>query len=193
MTTMTKKTETPVQEEKLNIQKVHIDNKSKTISIIENKSSVMKSGKILNEVGNQRNGDQPAHQDLLDILTLFKPHFCITVGLPGLTNFKSDYFKNKEALHDEKIENVVILGCTIQSNGTLSISGGIRNIKGQIGALNVNNISLDLDNSDYQFVKELNILVEDLFEEVKAYFVDGKFGDGAQGELDLNLPDHNLN
>lgn len=190
---MTKKAEPPVQEVRLNIQKVHLDNKTKSVSILENKSSVMKSGKILNETGNQRNGDQPAHADLLDILALFKPHFCMTVGLPGLTNFKSEYFKKKEAIHDEKLENVVILGITIQSNGTLSISGGIRNIKGQIGALNVNNVSLDLDNSDYPYVKELNILIEDLFEEVNAYFVDGKFGDGAQGELDLNLPDPSLN
>lgn len=173
------------QEEKLNISKVGVSNKEKTLTIVHDESKVMPSGKILLSPGKVWPGNQPVHADLLDTLQLFVPHFLMKIGMPGFKTFTSEYIKKKKALNDESIIGFVILSVSIGDKGLMNIVGGIKHDNGSIAAVNANNISLDPEVN--QFGKELNIIWESLCDRCHDYFIDGKFGHGAQSELDLNV------
>jgi hypothetical protein len=172
-------------EEKLNISKVAVSNKEKSLTIIHYESKVMPTGKILVSAGKTWPGNQPVHPDLLDTLQEFVPHFLMKIGMPGYKTFTADYIKKRKAIGDTNLEGFVVLSVTIGDKGLMNIVGGIKHDNGSIAAINANNISLDPEVN--QFGKELNIIWENLCEAAHDYFIDGKFGQGAQNELDLNV------
>lgn len=182
---MTTKKETKT-EEKLNISKVAVSNKEKSLTIVHDESKVMPSGKILVSPGKVWPGNQPVHPDLLDTLQEFVPHFLMKIGMPGYKTFTSDYIKKRKALGDDSLTGFIVLSVSIGDKGLMNIVGGVKHDNGSIAAINANNISLDPDVN--QFGKELSIVWENLCEHAHEYFIDGKFGQGAQNELDLNVP-----
>lgn len=175
----------PQKEEKLNISKVAVSNKEKSLTIVHDESKVMPSGKILVSPGKVWPGNQPVHGDLLDTLQQFVPHFLMKIGMPGYKTFTSEYIKKKKAIGDDNLTGFIVLSVTIGEKGLMNIVGGIKHDNGSIAAINANNISMDPEVN--QFGKELNIIWENLCEAAHDYFIDGKFGQGAQSELDLNL------
>jgi hypothetical protein len=173
------------KEEKLNISKVAVSNKEKSLTIVHDEMRNMPSGKILISAGKTWPGNQPVHPDLLDTLQQFIPHFLMKIGMPGYKVFTADYIKKKKAIGDSNLDGFVILSVTIGDKGLMNISGAIKADSGALAALNANNISLDPETN--QFGKELNIIWENLCEHAHDYFIEGKFGVGAQSELDLNV------
>lgn len=175
------------QEEKLNISKVGVSNKEKELSIVHDESTVMPNGKILICTGVSKTGNQPVHQDFLDQLQLLVPHLLMICEVPGHKNYTADYLKKKKALNDNDIQGYFVSGFSVTANGLINIIGGIKTASGKVTSMTAPLTSLDLENSQYTFVKELMVIKESIEDEVHAYFREGKFGQGAQSELDLNV------
>lgn len=175
------------QEEKLNISKVGVSNKEKELSIVHDESTVMPNGKILICIGVSKTGNQPVHSDLLDQLQLLVPHLLMISEVPGHKNYTADYLKKKKALTDNDIKGYFVSGYSVTANGLINLIGGIKTASGKVTSMTAPLTSLDMENSQYTFVKELTVIKENIEDEVHAYFHEGKFGQGAQNELDLNV------
>lgn len=183
---MTTKKE-PQKEEKLNISKVAVSNKEKELTIVHDESRVMPSDKILICTGISKTGNQPVHPDFLDELQLLVPHLLMICEVPGHKNYTADYLKKKKAIGDNDIAGYFVSGYSVTANGLINLVGGIKTANGKVTSMTAPLTSLDLENSQYTFVKELNVIKENIEQHVHDYFIDGKFGQGAQSELDLNL------
>lgn len=179
------------KKETMNLSKIAIANKDKTLYVEMANSYVTGNTdpkkKSLN-TEETKLGSQPVHADFLNEMQLFVPHLLMRCGLPGHKNFPADYLKKKKAIGDPNIEGFFVSGFSISKNGLINIIGGCKNEDGQVTSMTAPITSLDIDTSKYQYVKELNVLVENCFEHATDYFRHGKFGEGAQNTLDLKEP-----
>lgn len=174
------------KKETMDFLKIMVSNKEKYLYVEMPKTSLFKNKKELISNASE-DAYQPVHQDFIDELQLFVPHWVMRIGLPGFV-FTSDYLKNKKALTDPKLTGFVVSGFSISKNGLISIIGGCKNETGQFTSMTAPITSINVDSSSYPYAKELTVLIENCFEHATDYFRDGKFGEGAQNTLDLKEP-----
>lgn len=171
------------QEEPLNIQAMSVSNKEKHLTIVHNMTMVTKGAKMLNLPGVVYAGDQPVHDDLIDLLQQLVPHMLLIVEVPGFKLGKPNYLTDKVALTDEKLKGYYCSGFTISSKGMLTVQGGIKTESGRVTPLNAPVVSSNLDENNYQYIEHLMSLIDQLKQACNHYFIDGKFGMGSQGTI----------
>lgn len=167
----------------MDIYDISIDNKTKFLTVVHDRTLVTKSAKILALPDTVYPGTQPVHQDLLDVMQLLVPHMVLIVQVPGYKLPKPDYLTDKKALTDEKLNGYYVNGLTIhKKSGMVTIKGGIRAENGKVTPLNAHT-HVNPDTTTYPYVDNLNNLIEEAKEQAMMYFLDGKFGEGAQPDL----------
>lgn len=168
-----------MNKETFNISKLSVDNKEKTLYAEWTESEVGKSGKILiNQVTKQ--GNQPVTDEMMKLLRLFVPHFLMICEVPEFTDYTFDYLKKKSALNDAEIKRFFVSGFSISAKGLITLTGGVRREDGRVTSMNAPVTSTDLEQSPYDHVKALNVLIESAFECAYQYFKEGVFGQAVQ-------------
>lgn len=174
---------TTTQDQPLNISELSVSNKEKHLTIMHNMTMITKGAKMLNLPGVIYPGDQPVHNDLLEILQQIVPHFLMIIEVPGYKLGKPNYLTDKTALADEKLKGYYVSGFSISSKGMLTLKGGIKTEGGRVTSMNAPVVSTSLDDNNYAYIEHLVGLIEAAKHEGNYYFIDGKFGDNAQPGL----------
>lgn len=171
------------KEEKLSITEVHVSNKERFLTITHDITQITKGGKMIKMAGVIWPGNQPVHQDLLDQLQLLVPHALQIIEMPGFKTFNAEYHKDKLAITDDELKGFYISGFSISAKGLITLKGGIKTEGGRVTSINAPITSLDLETSQYEQIVPLVENIERIFAECDGYFINGKFGAGAQPEI----------
>ena len=170
---------TTKKEEKLNIQELSVSLKERNLYIAHTPTALTKSGKLLGKVTTEE-GNQRVHKDVINALQCLVPHMLMIVEMPGFRKFTDEYLENEEAVEDNNLKGFYVTGFSISAKGGLTIKGGVKTESGRVTTMNAPLTSLDAESSNYEHIDDLNSIIETLIDEATKYFIDGKFGEGAQ-------------